>query len=289
MTYISTIKKNGENILLYKSNEPVPELLLTSDEYIKIGFIDTETTGINRQTDKIIELAIKVIKIEKSSGKIISIEDSYESFNDPHEKLDQKITQLTGITNKMLNGKEINWTRVNEILNNTDLIVAHNASFDRAFIDRESRISSNSVWACSVRDIDWLSRGFPSSKQELLCHWHGFYFVAHRAMNDVDALIHLLTHKHYDLCSLQRPVTELINNSAKQSYTIFADNFSYNAFKKDKIKNNGYRWNNKEKIWRKKVDADELDDEKRWLAEAIYDDTFKGRVEKLNIIDKYKT
>ena len=57
--------------------------------------------------DQVIELALKVVKFEEKSGKIISIDHEYESFNDPNEKLDEKITQITGITDEMVNGQSI--------------------------------------------------------------------------------------------------------------------------------------------------------------------------------------
>ena len=49
-----------------------------------------------------------------------------------------------------------------------------------------------------------------------------FSFDAHRAMNDIDALINLLTHSSY---TSNRPIIELIENSQKLQYIILAENF----------------------------------------------------------------
>ena len=193
MTFIKSIINDSNKILLKKYGPPVPELLISDRSSIKVAFVDTETTGIDRKNDHIIEIAVKVLCFETLSGKILSVEGSYESFNDPEEDISTDITLLTGIENKMVDGKFIDWNEVDALFQGVDIIIAHNASFDRAFIDRFSSNSPSKIWACSVSDIDWLERGFTSSKQELLCYWHGFYFDAHRAMNDVDALIHLLT------------------------------------------------------------------------------------------------
>ena len=86
MSFISSIKKDGENITLYKCMEPMPELLISVEDVITIGFLDTETTGLDKSNDQVIELALKVVKFEENSGKIISIDHEYESFNDPNEK-----------------------------------------------------------------------------------------------------------------------------------------------------------------------------------------------------------
>ena len=130
-------------------------------------------------------MAIKVISIEKNTGSIVDIVESYESFNEPVKPIDDKIEKITGINKKMVKGKSIDWKNVERILENVELIISHNASFDKPFIDSNLDLSKNKLWACSIKDIDWLERGFVSNKQEMLCLWHGFYFDAHRAMNDL--------------------------------------------------------------------------------------------------------
>ena len=285
MTFIKSITTELKRITLKEYDPPAPELLITDQECISIAFLDTETTGVNRANDEIIELALKVVKFEKASGKIVSIDREYESFNDPGEEISHEITMLTGINDEMVKGQSIDWERVDSILKDAEIVVAHNAGFDRAFVDRYSSVSPNKIWACSINDIDWLGRGFTSSKQELLCYWHGFYFDAHRAMNDVDALIHLLTHPSYET---ERPLLELIENSQKPTYVIFATNFNYDPVKKDIVKANKYKWNAEDRVWYKTVSFDDLDKEKDWLTVAIYDFIFEGRVEEINLNDKYK-
>ncbi len=285
MTFIKSITTELKRITLKEYDPPAPELLITDQECISIAFLDTETTGVNRANDEIIELALKVVKFEKASGKIVSIDREYESFNDPGEEISQEIIMLTGINDEMVEGQAIDWEKVDAILKDAEIVVAHNAGFDRAFVDRYSSVSPNKIWACSINDIDWLGRGFTSSKQELLCYWHGFYFDAHRAMNDVDALIHLLTHPSYEA---ERPLLELIENSQKPTYVIFATNFNYDPVKKDIVKANKYKWNAEDRVWYKTVSFDDLDKEKDWLTVAIYDFIFEGRVEEINLNDKYK-
>ena len=285
MTFIKSIQTSENKIILKNLGAPSPGLLITDQECISIVFLDTETTGVNRANDKIIELALKMATFEKSSGIIVSIDQVYESFNDPGEEISQEITMLTGISNDMVQEQSIDWGMVDTILKDADIVVAHNASFDRAFVEKHSSVSPNKIWACSINDINWLGRGFSSAKQELLCYWHGFYFEAHRAMNDVDALIHLLTHPSYDV---DRPVLELIENSQQPTYVIFATNFNYDPVKKDIVKANKYKWNPEEKIWYENVSFDILESEKEWLTGVIYDFHFEGRVDEINPVDKYK-
>jgi hypothetical protein len=94
-----------------------------------------------------------------------------------------------------------------------------------------------------------------------------------------------LTHPSYEA---DRPLLELIENSQKLTYVIFATNFNYDPVKKDIVKANKYKWNAEDKVWYKTVSFDDLDKEKDWLTVAIYDFIFEGRVEEINLNDKYK-
>jgi len=249
----------------------------------KVCFLDLETTGLDKNENKIIELAVKVAAIDNNTYQLNGILDEYQGFQDPEETIDEKITQINGITNEMVKGHNINWDLVQTILIKSDIVVAHNAAFDRSFMDCYLTLSKDKIWACSINDIDWSSRGFASKGQELLCVWHGFYFESHRAMSDVDALIHLVTHVSYNV---NPPIKELITNAFKPIYMICAINSPFET--KDILKANGYHWNNNDRYWWRKISLDDIEDEKRWLSENIYNDVFKGRVTEVVITDKYK-
>ena len=284
MSFINSVNKQNNKITLYKSDVPKVETV-ASAETVSVCFMDTETTGTDKNSDSIIEIALKRILVDMSTFEIRDICEEYQSFNDPGEKLTKEINVLTGITDEMIKGHAIDISKVDSVLSASDIIVAHNALFDRGFVDRISGVSKNKIWACTFRDIDWLERGFPSSKQELLCYWHGFYFDSHRAMNDVDALIHLVTHSTY---KSDRPLKELIESAGRPLYLIKATNFPYNEQKKNTIKANGYGWNADEKVWSKRVLFDDLEEEREWLTGVIYHDNFNGVVEEINLVDKYK-
>jgi hypothetical protein len=102
-------------------------------------------------------------------------------------------------------------------------------------------------------------------------------------MNDVDAVIHLLTHpSNKD----NKPVVELINNSQIPYYEVIASNSPYET--KDILKSHHYRWNGENKYWWKRVNKDEIDKERSWLTDSVYDGYFMGIVEEVLIQDKYK-
>ena len=67
----------------------------------------------------------------------------------------QKNISIHGITNETVKGHSIDWKRVEEIFINTDIIAAHNAKFDRSFMDKVFPLSEEKIWACTVNDINW--------------------------------------------------------------------------------------------------------------------------------------
>ena len=265
------------------------EKFLEKINYSKFIAIDIETTGLIPSQDKIIEIAIKCIEITKGNGQDIAIIDSYESLQDPGDPIPESSTQINGITDEMVQGESIDWEYVESILNKSQLIIAHNAQFDRSFMDLTLSLSKNKIWACSINDIDWDKRGFKSFKQELLCIWHGFYYDSHRAMIDVDALIHLLTHSSY---VNNKPIVELIQNAKKPVCRVEA---TFAKFKyKILLKKRQYRWynadsgNRDDNVWYKLINHADIESEREWLTENVYNGNFQGRFIEVTVIDKYK-
>jgi len=286
MSFIKSLIQENGNISLTKFTgefKMSSEFDLFSVQGKRICFLDVETTGKNRLEDGIVELAIKSVAVNEQTGDIVSIHDQYESFNDPGIPITKEASAVNGITDEMVAGKQIDWNSVKNIFDSSDLIVSHNARFDRAFIDRALPDSRQKLWACSMNDVDWINRGFTNFKQELLCIWHGFYYDSHRAMNDVDALIYLLSH---DVYFENKPIMELIKNSEIPYYKMSALKSPFET--KDTLKARNYNWDSKRKCWWKKLSTEEVDTEKDWLTEEVYNGFFRGSVEKIALNDKYK-
>ncbi len=96
------------------------------DEYV---IFDIETTGLKKETDKIIEIGAVKIK----NGQVI---DKFSEFINPNEKLSDKIIELTGINDEMLKDAEtedIILPKFVKFIDNS-VLVAHNANFDVGFI-----------------------------------------------------------------------------------------------------------------------------------------------------------
>jgi hypothetical protein len=151
------------------------------------------------------------------------------------------------------------------------------------FMDKYFPLSRDKIWACSIGDIDWLSLGFTKASLELLSIWHGFYYESHRAMNDVDALIHLLSHPSYKKNS---PLASLIQNSEIPYYKVIAANSRFET--KDILKANSFKWDSKKKFWWKRVGKEDLENERQWLTKNVYQGYFQGIIEEVALHNKYK-
>lgn len=256
-----------------------------NSDVIRCGVaLDVETTGLQRQSCHIIEIALREFFFNKSNGDVLSLGRSYESFQEPPTQIPDEIIQLTGITPEMVAGKNIDWNTVDTIIGDAHLVIAHNASFDRPFIDRHSKPSVEKVWACSHRQVDWKRHGFSSTKLELLNIYHGFFTDSHRAMNDVDALLYLL--------SLSGPfdrksyLSELIENARRPSSQVVASGAPFDS--KDFLKQRGYSWDNTNRFWSKVIFKDQVSDEISWLESSVYFGSFRGFTRDFALTDSFK-
>ncbi len=276
---IKLYKYRGDDLL---SENDIPNI--DGKDFINVCFVDLETTGLDYNSDVIIEIGIKTISFNKNNFKEFYVSKAYESYNDTDKSLDPEVVQLTGITKDMIQDKEIDWSIVESILQFSDVVVAHNAEFDRYFLSKN--VDFNISWSCSKADVDWKKRGFLNTKLELLSIWHGFFYESHRAMNDVNATIHLLAHPSYDKYP---PIEELVEQSSKPHYQI-VNKFRYNPNLVNMIKKRRkYKYNPSNKTWNGLFRSKKsLDLELEWLKKNIYNGYFKGDIIEIPPVDKYK-
>lgn len=235
-------------------------------ETLKRGvYLDVETTGLEGH-DKIIELALVSFEFD-DSGTIYRVLDEFDEFEDPGRAISREITELTGITNDDVRGKRIADERVAAVVEPADLVIAHNAAFDRPFVEARLPLFESKAWACSVADIDWRRYGFSGRNLEYLAMKRGFVFEGHRAINDCLAGIELL--------SLPLPadggpptLTGLLQNSRRTSVRLWAKDSPFDS--KDRLKARSYRWNAAAKTWWRDLPSEEFDEELAWLGDAVY-------------------
>lgn len=213
--------------------------------------LDTETTGLDSSKDQIIELGLRLLRFELPSGSLGEEVDSYSALQDPGFPITIEIQMVTGISPSMLHGQAIDWSRADAILARADVVLAHNASFDRGFVDRKSAVTPEKVWACTSMQVDWRGKGFKNAKLQDLCGALGIVYQAHRAMSDVDAVIRLM--KSEDAFTGRSYFAELVASARKEVAWIWLEGQTYDH--KEQLKACGFRWDGGLKSWGKLVDV----------------------------------
>ncbi|NWK94886.1 DNA polymerase III subunit epsilon [Sphingobium lactosutens] len=226
--------------------------------------IDVETTGLDRETDRIIELAVQRFRFDER-GRIIQVGISRVWREDPGTPIDPKITKLTGLAADDVAGQAIDEAMAVDIISSADLIVAHNAAFDRPFVDRRLPAIAGKPWACSMAELEWLELGFEGRALAHLVSQCGWFYEGHRAENDILALLYLLSH---GLPDGETILAKLIACSERPTYRVNAIDAPFDA--KDRLKSRGYRWDATMRFWWRSIGEQDRDAERAWLQSDVY-------------------
>jgi len=222
-----------------------PGRALTGPTVRRAAIVDTETTGTDHATDKVIELAVVVFEYCAARGAVGRVLDVYDGLEDPGVPIPASSTAIHGITDAMVAGQRIDDASVLSLLDGVGLVIAHNAGFDRKFLEPRLRVFADLPWACSWQEVPWSEAGIESSKLEYLAYRYGFFFEGHRAEIDCRALLEVL----------RRPFGEtgftglkvLLESARAPSFRLWALNSPFES--KDVLKKRGYWWDASGRCW----------------------------------------
>ncbi|EJQ97675.1 exonuclease, DNA polymerase III, epsilon subunit [Bacillus cereus MC118] len=145
--------------------------------------IDFETTGFNPYNDKIIQVAA----VKYRNHELV---DQFVSYVNPERSIPDRITSLTGITNYRVSDAPT----IEEVLPlflaflHTNVIVAHNASFDMRFLKSNVNMLGLPEPKNKVIDTVFLAKRYmkhaPNHKLETLKRMLGIRLSSHNAFDD---------------------------------------------------------------------------------------------------------
>lgn len=187
--------------------------------------IDLETTGLSSQYDSIIEVGAIKIRNNQISG-------TYQQLINPGFEISDFITDLTGISNEMLEGMPSIEEKIDEVIDfiSDDIVVGHNVNFDINFIyDNLYRIK-NKEFSNSYIDTMRFSRKLHKElRHHRLADMADLYNIednnAHRALGD---------------CYTTLSLFENLRATALEQFETFED-FSNSFRKKHKKYNPAYK------------------------------------------------
>ncbi|WP_072282978.1 PolC-type DNA polymerase III [Syntrophotalea acetylenivorans] len=163
---------------------------------------DFETSGMSpEQGDRAIEIgAVRLV-----GDRIV---DRFQSLMNPGRFINSFIEDLTGISNAMVQeappAAEI-MSQFFHFIGDSPL-VAHNAAFDRRFLDAELALIGlrrRQEMACSLLVARRLYPEAPNHKLQTLVHYHDLPHKGtfHRALADAEMTAHLWRQMGYDIAS----------------------------------------------------------------------------------------
>ncbi|NLS26466.1 3'-5' exonuclease DinG [Sphingomonas sp. S2M10] len=232
-------------------------------------FVDVETTGLDPSKDEIIELAMVPFRYSLD-GIIVDVGEAFDRLREPSAPIPASITALTGISDAMVAGQRIDPDEVTQFALSAAVVIAHNAAFDRKFLERFCPSFSLKPWACSMSEIDWAAEGFEGTKLAYLAVGCGFFYDRHRAANDCLAAVEVLSRSLPK--SGVNALGHLLARARLPTWRIWAEGSPFEF--KDHLKSRGYRWNGEEngrpRAWYIDVTDEQREAELAFLKKEIY-------------------
>jgi len=205
---------------------------------MNILLLDTETTGMNPEVDRCIEVACCLYDTTTASP-IVSYSSLIKHDANPAEPINRiSVKSLLNAPDEW----EV-WPKVLNLAEKAECLVAHRASFDRLFVNEMLR---DRIWICSKSDILWPDLRGGTMAGDHLVHLSLFYGLgvvsAHRALTDVDIMVRIFTRVAELGFDLDKMLT-----SAMRPKERFVALVPYE--KKDTAKKLGFLWDADRREW----------------------------------------
>lgn len=250
------------------------------------AILDVETTGLDFRNDEIIELAILPFDFS-ADGRIFEVGEPFNRMRKPARALSREIVEITGITDAMLEGQAIHPDEVAAFVDQAELVVAHNAAFDRRFAESFCNAFAIKRWGCSLGEVPWAAEGFEGSRLVQLATGHRLFFEGHRALHDCRATLEVLS-RRLPICG-RRGLDVLFESVLKPRWQVWAQGAPFEL--KDALKSRGYRWSpgddGRPKAWHTEVTDDALAVEKAFLCAEIYGRHVDIQARELTAFERY--
>lgn len=215
-----------------------------------VAAIDLETTGIHPAAE-IIEFGACIVdiktKVRVSESSLLFKPVVWDNFAEAASSIHQIPKEII-----MQYGLDIRSIDIIEELRyKPDLIVSHNAKFEKTMINKYWPELSKMKWLCTLNDIDHTL--FTRHNSRVLSHLIQDYDIHtvsyHRALDDARSCAQLL---------LSHNVEEIIANIDAPKYEIYIGTRGESEATIEAIKRLGFRWDRDVKAWKigNKVKAD---------------------------------
>lgn len=156
----------------------------------RVLLLDTETQGLDPQRHSIIEVAVMLYDLELACPL-----ESYATLVLANSNEAQAVNKIPARALRCGATPSLAWQAVSDMRECADCVAAHNAEFDRKFLEA-SWGNLGGPWCCTKTDFAWPNDLRGDSLVQLALGLGLGVASAHRAMTDVDTMARVLTRVH---------------------------------------------------------------------------------------------
>ncbi|NND64561.1 MAG: 3'-5' exonuclease [Gammaproteobacteria bacterium] len=267
------------------------------DTELRLGaVVDVETTGLDAKKDQVIELAVVQFEFSRD-GRVFRVLNEFDQLQDPGEALTPLVQQLTGLTDDDVKDQAIDHDQLRKLIEPVGIVIAHNANFDRQFLESFDDIFVEKAWGCSMSDIDWMEAGIESPKLDYLAYQFGFFYDRHRALTDALATLHLLAQPFPQIEDKEKTtedhsgsvLKQLLDCARQSNYRVWAIDAPFE--RKDELKARGYRWSSgadgRPKAWF--IDTADRQSEVTYLQNKIFGRDVAIKSDEITAFNRYSS
>jgi len=215
------LASTSETQSIAAEGQPAPQRLL---------ILDTETTGLDPQRDRCIELGAVLFDLPRRSvlSQVSLLLPCEQNAAQAVNGIDPELTQQPQPWQQGLQWFEA-------LLASADLVVAHNAAFDRQWFGMAPLPAIDKPWLCTMEDIRWPAdrnlRANPSVR-DLALAYSVPVWAAHRALTDCIYLAQV-----FERCS---DLEQLVQQGLEPR-RLYRARLSYEE--RHRAREAGFRWN----------------------------------------------
>jgi len=208
-----------------------------------ICVLDTETTGLDASKGSVLEVAAVLYHIDTRS--IIS-QASTLCYAEENPAFEVNRIAVESVKNTPPKIEAHAKLLIREMMMEADAIVAHNAPFDKKWIETIvdfQEASLNTPWICTKSDVIWpVRKGIPLNLIHICADLGVPITSAHRALSDCLLLVNAI--------ECIEDIEYFLDKSGKGRIIYHAE-ISYEQ--RQIVKDAGFQWDNAKKVWHAKL------------------------------------